>query len=75
VVWFSSEGNIELGKVTKVQYGDPREVRNFTRSNYDLIEGRAVSISGSVSRASITTLKPEEITMTTSVMLAWDIIY
>lgn len=67
--------NVDLGKVTKVQYGDPREVRNFTRSNYDLIEGRAVSLTGAVSRASITTLKPDEITMTTSVMLAWDIIY
>jgi len=67
--------NVDLGKVTKVQYRDPREVRNFTRSNYDLIEGRAVSLSSAVSRASITTLKPDEITMTTSVMLAWNIIY
>ena len=65
---------IDLGKVTKIQYGDPQTVRNFTRSNYSLQTGRAMTV-GSVSKASITTLKPDEITMTTSVMLAWDIIY
>lgn len=65
--------NVELGKISKVQYGDPQTIRNFTRSNYDLVS--RMNLTGAVSRASITTLTPSEIEMVTSVMLAWEIIY
>jgi uncharacterized protein YggE len=65
--------NVKLGRISKIQYGDPQMVRDFTRSNYNLIS--SVQLMSEIIKADINTLTPVEIEMRTSVMLAWEIIY
>ncbi len=67
--------DIELGKVIKVQYGDPEVIRNFTRSYNDLRSTERMMAASSISRSSITTLTPPEMGMVASVVLAWEIKY
>ena len=62
-----------IGQVTKIQYGEPRAISNFTRMGSQL--ETTMSLSGASVRTSITTLKPDEMGMSTSVMMAWDIVY
>jgi len=70
----ASSLNIELGKVIKVQYGDPEVIRNFTRSYNDLRSTERMIAASSV-RSNITTLTPPEIGMVASVVLAIEILY
>jgi uncharacterized protein YggE len=65
----------QLGKVSKIQYGDPQKIRNFTRTNYDLITSHQLEALSSTSRISPDVLTPAKIEMRTNVMLAWEIEY
>lgn len=67
--------NYKLGDVTKIQYGEPRKIRNFTRTNYDLITSQQLEAMSSTSRISPDVLTPAKIEMRTNVMLAWKIVY
>lgn len=65
---------VELGEISKIQYGEPRTIRNFTHANYDLLNsGQLVGISAESSRGITKTLKPAEIEMRTNIMIAWEI--
>lgn len=65
--------NIELGSINKIQYGDPNFIRNFTRSNYDLVSSMQLETLSSTAQINFNTLTPAEIVMSTNVMLAWSI--
>jgi len=71
----ASSLDIQLGKVIKVQYGDPEVIRNFTRSYNDLRSTERMMAASSVSRSNITTLTPPEVSMVASVVLAFEIVY
>lgn len=63
--------NLDLGKIIKIQYGEPEKIRNFTHSNYNLYTSeRMVAVSA---KQPLKTLTPTEIEMTTFVMIAWKI--
>ncbi|MFZ5939745.1 MAG: SIMPL domain-containing protein [Bacteroidota bacterium] len=66
--------NVKLGKVVKVQYGNPEVLRNFTSVSYDVRSERIFQVS-SVSRPSFNNLTPPEMEMGTSVVLAWEVEY
>lgn len=67
--------NIKIGKVSKIQYGDPKMIRNFTRSNYDLVSSMQLASMASEVAGNFNTLTPAKVTMSTNVMLAWEIEY
>jgi len=62
---------IELGKVTKVQYGDPETIRNFTSPNSEFRSSPRPM--GYTTQARIKTLTPVEISMGARVVIAWEI--
>lgn len=65
----------KLGKVSKIQYGDPQKIRSFTRTNYDLISSQQLITVSGTSRISPDVLTPAKIEMRTNIMLAWEIVY
>jgi uncharacterized protein YggE len=65
----------KVGDVTKIQYGEPRKIRNFTRTNYDLITSQQLEAMSSDVRVSPDVLTPAKTEMRTNVMLAWEIVY
>lgn len=67
----AESAEVELGEISKIQYGEPQSVRNFTRSNYEL--RNSITLAGMSTKAGITTLTPPKSEMRTSVMIAWDI--
>lgn len=67
---------VKLAKISKIQYGEPNTIRNFTRANYDLLQsGQLMSAISRESGGNITALTPIEIEMRTNVMIAWEIEY
>jgi uncharacterized protein YggE len=71
----ASSLSVHLGKVIKVQYGDPQILGNFTGSQNDLRSTERLMAASSVSSSNITTLTPPEISMAASVVLAFEIEY
>jgi len=69
----TKSAEIKLGKISKIQYGEPRTVRGFSQ-NYDLMEARTLIGSGSNSKIT-DVMNPNEIEMRTSIIIAWDIEY
>jgi len=67
--------HVKLGEISKVQYGEPQQIRNFTRSNYDLVSSPQLTGANESMKMNFNTLTPAEIVMSTNVMLAWRIIY
>lgn len=67
----AESAEVELGEISKIQYGEPQSIRNFTRSNYDLLH--STTLAGISTKAGITTLTPPKAEMRTSVMIAWEI--
>lgn len=70
----TKSADIKLGKISKIQYGEPQLMQNFTRSNYELRTSKMFAISNE-QRIKIESLNPIEIEMQTNVMLAWKIEY
>lgn len=70
----AKSADIKLGKVSKIQYGEPQTIRNFTRTNYELRHSRAVDETAT-STMNIESLNPVEIEMQTNVMVSWRIEY
>lgn len=66
---------VKLNDITKVQYGEPRTIRNFTRSNYDLLESGQLMMASASARGNLTSLTPNEVEMRTNVMVAWGFEY
>ena len=65
----------KLGNVSKIQYGEPRKIRNFTRTNYDLLTSQQLETASSTVRVSPKALNPAKVELRTTVMLAWGIKY
>ncbi|NQU55526.1 MAG: SIMPL domain-containing protein [Bacteroidetes bacterium] len=70
----AKSADIKLGKISKIQYGEPQTIRNFTRSNYEL-RYSTMQMESASSRMNIESLNPVETEMQTNVMLAWKIEY
>lgn len=70
----AESADIILGKVLKIQYGEPQTIRNFTRSNYELRSSKLQADTNS-NTINIESINPIEIEMQTSVMLSWKIEY
>lgn len=69
----TQSAGIQLGKISKIQYGEPRLIRNFSDVNYDL-QNEHVMIRGMSSKAGGTkALNPADIEMRTSIVVAWRI--
>ena len=71
----AKNSKIKLGRISKIQYGEPRTIRNFTHSNYELLNSGQLETMSSVHKAGITVLNPAKKEMRTSVMIAWMIEY
>ena len=71
----AKNSNVKLGKIGKIQYGEPRAIRNFTHSNYELINSSQLETMSSDRKLRITVLNPVKKEMRTSVMIAWMIEY
>lgn len=62
---------LKLGKISKIQYGEPRSVRPYS-NNSDLLKAgniRAMSAESSITE----TINPDEMEMRTEIMIAWEI--
>jgi uncharacterized protein YggE len=62
---------VKLGKISKIQYGEPHTVRPYS-NNYDLMKAgsmRAISSESSITE----TINPDEVEMRTEIMIAWKI--
>lgn len=71
----AKNSKIKLGKISKIQYGEPRTISNFSRSNYELLNSYQPITRSSELKTGITVLNPAKIEMRTSVMIAWMIEY
>ena len=70
----AKSADIKLGRVSKIQYGEPQTIRNFTQSKYELRRSTMQNESHSTGM-NIESLNPIEVEMHTNVMLAWEIEY
>lgn len=67
----SKSADIKLGKISAIQYGEPRKVQPYN-NNYDLMTAgnmKAMSAESSISKV----MNPEEIEMRTEIMISWAI--
>lgn len=70
----AKSAEIKLGKVSKIQYGEPQLIRNFTRSNYELRTSK-MHMESAGHLMKIESLNPVEVEMQTNVILSWKIDY
>lgn len=68
----AKSADIKLGRISKIQYGEPQTIRGFTQSNLELRNSSVRSMSSSY-KMNIESLNPVEIEMQTNVMIAWKI--
>ncbi len=67
----AQSAGIKLGKISKIEYGEPRLIRNFNATSYNLQE-EAIMLRGT-SAAGTSVLNPSEIEMTTNILISWTI--
>lgn len=68
----AESADIELGEISKIQYGEPRLLRSFSNTSYDLQQNE-VMIRGASSLKGTSVLNPSEIEMRTSIIISWRI--
>jgi uncharacterized protein YggE len=69
----AKSAGVKLGKITKIQYGEPQTIRNMTNARYDLLHPS--QLESGLSKSLSNSFTPIDIEMRTSVMLAWEIEY
>jgi uncharacterized protein YggE len=69
----AKSAGIKLGEISKIQYGEPQTMRNFTRTNYDLL--RSGKLESDAEAVGISAFTPPDIEMRTNVIIAWRIEY
>ena len=67
------ETNISLGKVLKVQYGEPKIISNFIRPGYELMHERNSKILLRGTSSTLNTLTPKNIELKTHIVIGWEI--
>jgi uncharacterized protein YggE len=73
-IQLAKSADIKLGRISKIQYGEPQTIRGFTQKNIELRNSSVRSMSSSY-KMNIESLNPVEIEMQTNVMIAWKIEY
>jgi uncharacterized protein YggE len=68
----ANSANITLGGINKIQYGEPRLIRGFSSTSYDLQQNE-IMLRGSSSLKAGSVLNPSEVEMRTSIIIAWQI--
>lgn len=66
-----NSADVKLGSITDIQYGNPQIVANLSRPKAELLS--AVSVADS-QPGTITSLSPNQIQMSTRVVVAWEIV-
>jgi uncharacterized protein YggE len=68
----AESAGIRLGKISKIQYGEPKSIAQFSNSNYEL-QKETIMIRGAASIGGTSILNPSEIEMSTSILVSWRI--
>lgn len=67
----AENAEVKLGKISKIQYGEPRTVRGFGNNNELMVYSR---MQTEAAESSITeTMNPDEIEMRTNIIISWKI--
>lgn len=67
----SQSADVKIGKISKIQYGEPRTIRGFNSSNDLMKAGNMMQMESSERIVEI--LNPNEIEMRTNITMAWEI--
>lgn len=68
----AQSADLDLGTISKIQYGEPKTIRGFSNHSYDL-QKEQLMIRGSSSIGGTSALNPSEIEMRTNIVIAWRI--
>jgi len=68
----AESADLKLGSISKIQYGEPRLIRSFSNTSYDL-QKESVMIRGASAMGGTSVLNPSEIEMRTQIVISWRI--